>query len=614
MAILNNIRGIERDSTSPSQTQVYQVTHDGDKYLPFMNRSFISFSYGGKNIEEFNLIATIDGNRMQRNAYSSFDDLTTIYDALNGQFYWGTYYHTNNLSLTLSTDGMTQVELDNFRHWFMGGKAKELILSEHPNRAIMARVSDPPALKLLPFEKRVNMQIQDKTYTTSTTLYKGEIILNFVMDEPFWYARQNILGNQDTLQGYYSEKWVDANGKVVEVRDTKDALKIIYEDHIPLGSTTNVSVFLGGNVFATVISKVYSQIVQAINYDEYNEGIHSTDAEYAEAFYDNGDEQLASTEYYFPSEDVIGYNKYYYGAVIATMSNDGSEFVSGGRIDGAELSTMGENDSGATLNNTDVANLYYAGTAPSPLKIKFQLSPVFDGDRVIISPANKYSNPSEPYNTITFKATKIHKFKFSTPSIYSSYNQLLQILDEFVRPSTAWLTIREYIRDLIKHPIVRAWANCVINQYDTKTGSGYIASDANKDALIAELKYGMSALFYNSGMTHPLAARFEFDGKTGKATGTFKVRNPKLVESVDLTQQAPWNTVAAAEENLLTLVEDVGDMVKSSYLILDERNVLNDSYQVQSWSAEHPDYSYEIEHNLSTSLEHLQFEFKNLYL
>jgi len=124
-----------------------------------MNRSFISFSYGGKNIEEFNLIATIDGNRMQRNAYSSFDDLTTIYDALNGQFYWGTYYHTNNLSLTLSTDGMTQVELDNFRHWFMGGKAKELILSEHPNRAIMARVSDPPALKLLPFEKRVNMQI-----------------------------------------------------------------------------------------------------------------------------------------------------------------------------------------------------------------------------------------------------------------------------------------------------------------------------------------------------------------------------------------------------------------------------------------------------------------------
>ena len=613
MAILNNLRGSERDSMSPSQTQVYQVTHDGDQYLPFMNRSFISFSYGGKNIEDFNLIATIDGNRMQRNAYSSFDDLTTIYDALNGQFYWGTYYHTNNLNLTLSTDGMTEVELDNFKHWFMGGESKELILSEHPNRAIMARISDPPALRLLPFEKRVNIQIQDRTYTTSTTLYKGEIILNFVMDEPFWYAKQNILGNQNVLQGYYSEEWVDANGKVVEVRDNQDALKIIYEDHIPLGSTTNVSVFLGGNVFATVISKIYSQIVAPISEEEYEEGHNSSDQEYSKAFYNNGNVSEGG-EYYFPATNENGYYQFYSGAVIATLKNDGEEYESGGRIDGAELSTMGENDSGATLSNTDIANLYYAGTAPSPLKIKFQLTPLFDGERMIISPANKYSNPSEPYNTITFKATKIHKFKFTTPGIYNSYNQVLQIFDQFIQPQAAWLTIREYIRDLVKHPIVRAWANCVINQYDTKTGSGYIATDINKDALIAELKYGMQALFYNKGMSHPLEARFEFDGKTGKATGTFKVRNPKLVDTVDLTQQAPWSSVAADEENLLTLVEDVGDMVKSSYLILDERNVLNDSYQVQSWSADHPDYSYEIEHNLSTSLEHLQFEFKNLYL
>ena len=48
MAILNNLRGSERDSMSPSQTQVYQVTHDGDQYLPFMNRSFISFPMAEK--------------------------------------------------------------------------------------------------------------------------------------------------------------------------------------------------------------------------------------------------------------------------------------------------------------------------------------------------------------------------------------------------------------------------------------------------------------------------------------------------------------------------------------------------------------------------------------
>ena len=45
-------------------TQVYDVTHDGADYLPYMSRSFISFSYGGKNIEYFNLIAIIENNAL----------------------------------------------------------------------------------------------------------------------------------------------------------------------------------------------------------------------------------------------------------------------------------------------------------------------------------------------------------------------------------------------------------------------------------------------------------------------------------------------------------------------------------------------------------------------
>ena len=72
-------------------SQVYQATHEGQNRLPYMNRSFISFSYGGKWIEDFNLIATVNGDRMERDGYSSFNDLTTTYDNLDGQQYWGTH-------------------------------------------------------------------------------------------------------------------------------------------------------------------------------------------------------------------------------------------------------------------------------------------------------------------------------------------------------------------------------------------------------------------------------------------------------------------------------------------------------------------------------------------
>ena len=73
-------------------TQVYMATHKGEganARLPFMKRSFISFSFSDKPkegeeekriyIEDFNLIATIDGDRLERKGYSEFEDLTSDY-------------------------------------------------------------------------------------------------------------------------------------------------------------------------------------------------------------------------------------------------------------------------------------------------------------------------------------------------------------------------------------------------------------------------------------------------------------------------------------------------------------------------------------------------------
>jgi len=120
-----------------------------------MYRSFISFSYGGKNIEDFDLIAVTDGDRMNKDGYSSFNDITSSYDNLDGQKYWNTHYTTNTISFKLVTDGMEQRQLDDFLYWFSAGVCRELILAEHPNRAQLARVASVPKLHLLPFEKTV---------------------------------------------------------------------------------------------------------------------------------------------------------------------------------------------------------------------------------------------------------------------------------------------------------------------------------------------------------------------------------------------------------------------------------------------------------------------------
>ena len=182
---LNNIAqpNVLVDNNKPSQ--VFLATHKGESYLPFMNRSFISFSFGGKNIEDFNLIATMNGDYIQKSGYSEFEDIVSEYDVLNGHFYWGSRDTNHIISFLLATDGVTQSELEKFLNWFSAGKTRELILAEHPNRAIMARVQSAPELNLMPFEKKATIKIANNEYSTSTTLYKGTIDLNLITEDPF---------------------------------------------------------------------------------------------------------------------------------------------------------------------------------------------------------------------------------------------------------------------------------------------------------------------------------------------------------------------------------------------------------------------------------------------
>jgi IS1 family transposase len=71
-----------------------------------MKRSFISFTFGGRHIEDFNLIASTPGDRLNRSGSAAFDDNVSSYDNLNGQKYWGTHYKTNSIEFTLVTDGI----------------------------------------------------------------------------------------------------------------------------------------------------------------------------------------------------------------------------------------------------------------------------------------------------------------------------------------------------------------------------------------------------------------------------------------------------------------------------------------------------------------------------
>lgn len=192
--------------------QVYEATKDGQgNSLSVLSRQFISFSYGGKDIEDFGLIATFSNDRLSKGVYSSFEDTITNQTELDGQIFWMSAFKANELSFTLSTDGITEKELENFKRWFIPGTPRELILTEHANRAIIARVAATPTISMLPFEENIEVIVGNQTIATKTSMYKGDIGISFIMDDPFWYA----------IKSYF------------EGDLTAEQAKIIYEDEVP---------------------------------------------------------------------------------------------------------------------------------------------------------------------------------------------------------------------------------------------------------------------------------------------------------------------------------------------------------------------------------------------
>ena len=546
------------------QGQVYQATHKGDQRLPYMYRSFISFTYGGKHIEDFNLIATIDGDRMNKQGYSSFNDITSTYDSLDGQQYWGTHFEAKTLEIHLSTDGIDQKMLDDFLYWFRPGEAKELILAEHPNRAILARISEPPQLSLLSFEEPVEISISTYTYMTRTTKYRGEIELKFVMDEPHWYAKENLLGIKDGDR--YLNRWIDANGNTVEIFASQDALKILYEDGIPLGSMIENNMLLGNGAFASVEGQTISKVWSIAN-DE--------DIEWSGGSWGQGD----------PSGE---------GARTEDSANPTRTF---GIIAGAIIDATGNGISSLPTynnNNKNVGHFFYSGTAPAPAIITFTMTPTLSNGYVI-SPRNSKTSPK--YNTITIESRTVQELKFTTPNILTSFNKVIEIFEAKVSNDYSWEDVRQSIRDEIRHRYVREWAIKIV---DTM-----IANNMSRNSsTLSTMRTAMSYFLRNmSGEYYPMT--FTFNSETGEAKGIFSYR------TVTNSTVSDWSTYGNLS---LNQEEDVGDMLRSNYIIIRDRNYPTATGAIQSWTVNGKEQSHRIYHDVATPLSNLSILYKNMYL
>ena len=68
--------------------QVREATYGADgNHLPSYSRQFISFEWGGKHIEDFNLLVVFDNARLEKTIYSDTTDITSVFEGRDGQLF-----------------------------------------------------------------------------------------------------------------------------------------------------------------------------------------------------------------------------------------------------------------------------------------------------------------------------------------------------------------------------------------------------------------------------------------------------------------------------------------------------------------------------------------------
>lgn len=443
--------------------QVQSATKDRQgNPLSILNRQFISFSYGGKNIEDFDLLAVFSNDRLNKEIYAPFNDTTTEQAELDGQMFWRTNFKAGGLSFNLATDGITSAQLEEFKIWFQPGIERELILSEYHNRGILARVSSTPQMSLLPFEKEVEVAIgQDENlkpiyYKTKISLYKGEIKLDFIMDDPYWYS----------IQPYIN----DIN---------EESLKLIYEDGIPHLNMLKTSCFLANRKYfdGTQIQNEYS-----------------------------------------------GYN----------------------------FEVAKQND----------IYLYNCGTAAEKPILEFNVSVELNLDKEDeYRYYYRYNNlvPTEE-GYITFQKSGYNsKFLyFSLPSLLTSYNKAIEIVQNFLPGESSILDLRKELRDNLYNYYTRSFAIGIVDA--ARQSSKY----SQNGLILAEFH----DFFYQS-MTLLLndpSLKYYINCQTGEVLVTASI--------------SKLNSYEIKEDGSITLdystsliTENAGNMIKSNYLNIDIRTL-----------------------------------------
>ena len=179
--------------------------------------------------------------------------------------------------------------------------------------------------------------------------------------------------------------------------------------------------------------------------------------------------------------------------------------------------------------------------------------------------------------------------KFSIIFDTNSVSTSSRIGNTYSSPSIPYSSI--FIQSVTEARELRFTTPSLITAYNQAIALGNSASAEEKRDKInhykvraAAINGGLSSLF-NSTTT----ADFTINCKTGETKVTYHLKTGDLTE-------------------------DAGDMIRSNYLKIEDRNYPDENGYIHVWTSANPEYSHKLWHNVSSGLQGVSLTYKHMYL
>lgn len=216
--------------------QVEELTRN---LMPW-GKEYIDFSFAGRHISEFGLVAVTSGDRYQFAGSPEFEDETSNVNGVWGQYYWGTNFKTKTYSYSLATDGMTERQFEDFKYHFRPGHYGQFYEDAWFDRYCYVRIKAVVDFSFIPFQEEVEVA----GVKFPSRIYKGECKISFIQDRPFMYSFYQVLDSKISELGRGGD-------------NAEAALRMMYHSNIPARDswTKNIKCATGSWFSLPVIEK-----------------------------------------------------------------------------------------------------------------------------------------------------------------------------------------------------------------------------------------------------------------------------------------------------------------------------------------------------------------------